>query len=129
MQAMNQKLYVAKKNIEHASNNYANKNNYFGALWCPGDDHFVIQGDYFGKYFLGPSKVAAWGCAAVIFLSFRKHLDVFGRHFGAQLGAERLPKSSFLASSRFKICINDVWGGSQKQIEHLIQICLENVSF
>ena len=40
-------------------------NNYFKALWCPGDDHFVIQGDYFGKHFLGPSKsgsLEALGC-------------------------------------------------------------------
>ena len=61
MQAMNQKLYVAKKkDIENASNIFA-KNNYFRALWCPGDDHFVIQGDYFGKHFLGPSKSGSPG--------------------------------------------------------------------
>ena len=62
MQAMNQKLYVAKKkNTLKMHRKIMRTNNYFKALWCPGDDHFVIQGDYFGKHFLGPSKSGSPG--------------------------------------------------------------------
>ena len=39
--------------------------------------------------------------------AFRIHLGDFGRHFGTQLGAKGLPKSSFLAPSRPKIAKND----------------------
>ena len=42
------------------------------------------------------------------FLAFWRHLDDSGRHFGAQLDAKGLPKSSIFAPSRQTIEKNDV---------------------
>ena len=67
-------------------------NNYFKALWCPGDDHFVIQGDYFGKHFLGPSKSGSPGVCGNKVCVIREALGCFLAPFWGQTGSREAPQ-------------------------------------
>ena len=77
-------------------------NNYFKALWCPGDDHFVIQGDYFGKHFLGPSKSGSPGVRGNKVCVIQEALGCFLAQFWRPAGSREAPKIELFGVKSFQ---------------------------
>ena len=56
------------------------------------------------------------GCLRFLFFVLLRHLGDLGCHFGAQLDAKGLPKSSVLVPSRGKMSKNDAQNEASKNI-------------
>ena len=101
MQAINQKLYVAKKKHWKCIEQFCEQKK-IRALWCPGDDHFVIQGDYFGKHFLGPSKSGSPGVHGSKVCVIQEALGCFLAQFWRPAGSREAPQIELFGVKSFQ---------------------------
>ena len=130
MQAMNQKLYVAKiKDIENASNNFT-KTQLFQSIVVPRGRPFCYPGRLFWQAF--SRSIKKWQPGGAWQKGFR-HSGGTWVSFGAMLGRSWEPRGSPNRVFWHQVVSKSVemmsGGGSQKKLELFIKICLENVSF